>query len=59
MAPGMDRGAAMAGQELAKLLEINMSCAPAFIQDAGVTASREGEPIVQENRARYAADANW
>jgi len=33
--------------ELAKLIEFNTSCAPGFIQQAAVTALRDGEPVVR------------
>lgn len=33
--------------ELAKLVEYNTSCAPAFVQQAGIAALREGEPAVR------------
>jgi aspartate aminotransferase len=36
--------------DLGKLLEFNTSCAPDFVQAAGVTALREGEAIVAEFR---------
>lgn len=33
--------------ELAKLVEYNTSCAPAFVQQAGIAALRDGEPVVR------------
>jgi aspartate/methionine/tyrosine aminotransferase len=41
--------------ELGKLIEYNTSCAPAFVQRAGVVALTEGEPTVQHLRARLRA----
>lgn len=43
------------GSHLAKLLEINMSCAPPFVQEAGIVALQQGEEIVRANRDQYAA----
>lgn len=34
--------------DLAKLVEFNTSCAPGFVQQAAVVATRQGEPIVRE-----------
>ncbi|WP_025598517.1 pyridoxal phosphate-dependent aminotransferase [Burkholderia sp. WSM2230] len=34
--------------DLGKLVEYNTSCAPAFVQQAGIAAVREGEPFTQE-----------
>ncbi|MBI1396428.1 MAG: aminotransferase class I/II-fold pyridoxal phosphate-dependent enzyme [Betaproteobacteria bacterium] len=39
--------------ELAKLIEYNTSCAPGFIQRAGITAIREGEGVIARTRARF------
>lgn len=33
--------------DLGKLIEYNTSCAPAFVQQAGLAALRDGEPVVQ------------
>lgn len=41
--------------DLAKLIEYNTSCAPAFVQRAGVVAVREGEPVIARTRARFRA----
>ena len=39
--------------DLAKLIEYNTSCAPVFVQRAGVAAVREGEPVVAHSRERF------
>jgi aspartate/methionine/tyrosine aminotransferase len=39
--------------DLAKLLEYNTSCAPVFVQRAGVVAVRDGEAVVARTLARY------
>jgi aspartate/methionine/tyrosine aminotransferase len=41
--------------DLAKLIEYNTSCAPAFVQRAGVVAITDGEPTVQRTLARFRA----
>ncbi len=41
--------------DLGKLIEYNTSCAPVFVQRAGVTAISEGEPTVQHTLARFRA----
>jgi aspartate/methionine/tyrosine aminotransferase len=38
--------------DLAKLIEFNTSCAPPFVQRAGIAALSEGEPFVHEQLAR-------
>jgi aspartate/methionine/tyrosine aminotransferase len=38
--------------DLGKLIEYNTSCSPAFVQHAGVTAIRDGEPTVTRTRTR-------
>lgn len=40
---------------LATLIEYNTSCAPGFIQRAGVVAIRDGEPVVARTVARFRA----
>jgi aspartate/methionine/tyrosine aminotransferase len=35
-----------------KMVEFNTSCAPGFVQDAGITAIRDGEPLVRDTVAR-------
>ena len=39
-------------EALAKLIEYNTSCAPSFVQQAGIVALEQGETITQEFRAR-------
>ena len=39
--------------EIAKLIEFNTSCVPGFIQQAGLTAITQGEPIIQRTVERY------
>ena len=39
--------------DLAKLIEFNTSCAPVFVQRAGVAALKEGEPVVQRTLERF------
>jgi aspartate/methionine/tyrosine aminotransferase len=41
--------------DLGKLIEYNTSCAPAFVQRAGVVAITDGEPTVQHTLARFRA----
>ena len=41
--------------ELGKLIEYNTSCAPAFVQRAGVVAITQGEPTVLRTLARFRA----
>jgi aspartate/methionine/tyrosine aminotransferase len=41
--------------DLGKLIEYNTSCAPAFVQRAGVIAITEGEPTVQHTLGRLRA----
>jgi aspartate/methionine/tyrosine aminotransferase len=38
--------------QFGKVIEFNTSCAPAFVQLAGLTAIRDGEPLVAETVAR-------
>lgn len=38
--------------DLGKLIEYNTSCAPAFVQEAGVVAVRDGEPFTRDLVAR-------
>ena len=42
-------------QGLGKLIEYNTSCAPVFIQRAGVVAIEQGEKIIAHTQARYTA----
>uniref|UniRef100_UPI00374D3461 pyridoxal phosphate-dependent aminotransferase n=1 Tax=Undibacterium sp. TaxID=1914977 RepID=UPI00374D3461 len=39
--------------DLGKLIEYNTSCAPGFIQRAGITAIERGDEIIQHTLARY------
>ena len=39
--------------DLGKLIEYNTSCAPVFVQRAGVVALREGEPVIARTLARF------
>ncbi len=39
--------------DLGKLIEYNTSCAPVFVQRAGVAALKEGEPVVARTVARF------
>jgi aspartate/methionine/tyrosine aminotransferase len=39
--------------DLGKLIEYNTSCAPVFVQRAGVAALRDGEPVIAHTLARF------
>jgi len=39
--------------DLGKLLEYNTSCAPVFVQRAGIAALTQGEPLIQRTRERF------
>ncbi len=39
--------------DLGKLIEYNTSCAPVFVQRAGIAALREGEPVIRRTLARF------
>jgi len=39
--------------DLGKLIEYNTSCAPVFVQRAGIVAIREGEPIIARSLHRF------
>lgn len=41
--------------EMGKLIEYNTSCAPGFVQRAGITAIEEGDALIEETRERYRA----
>jgi aspartate/methionine/tyrosine aminotransferase len=41
--------------DLAKLIEYNTSCAPVFVQRAGLAAVRDGEPVIAKSRERFKA----
>ena len=40
-------------EDLGKLIEYNTSCAPVFVQRAGVAALKEGEPVVARTLVRF------
>lgn len=46
-------------QDLPKLIEYNTSCAPGFVQRAGITAIRHGEPVVERTTARLRAARDY
>ena len=39
--------------DLAKLIEFNTSCAPVFVQRAGIAALKEGEPVIARTVERF------
>ena len=39
--------------DLGKLIEYNTSCAPVFVQRAGVAALKDGEPVISHTRERF------
>jgi aspartate/methionine/tyrosine aminotransferase len=39
--------------DLAKLIEYNTSCAPVFVQRAGIAAVQDGEPVIARSRERF------
>jgi aspartate/methionine/tyrosine aminotransferase len=39
--------------DLGKLIEYNTSCAPVFVQRAGVAALKEGEPVIARTLQRF------
>ena len=41
--------------QVGKVIEFNTSCAPPFVQQAGIVAVRDGEPLVAETVARLRA----
>jgi aspartate/methionine/tyrosine aminotransferase len=41
--------------DLAKLIEYNTSCAPVFVQRAGLAAVRDGEAVIAKSRERFKA----
>ena len=45
--------------DLGKLIEYNTSCAPVFVQRAGVVALKEGEPIIARSLSRYLRASNF
>ena len=40
-------------EDLGKLIEFNTSCAPGFIQKAGITALEQGEDVLRHTLSRY------
>ncbi len=40
-------------EDLGKLIEYNTSCAPVFVQRAGVVALKEGEPVIARTVTRF------
>jgi aspartate/methionine/tyrosine aminotransferase len=50
---GWMRGPAPLIAEMPKLIEYNTSCAPVFVQRAGLAAVRDGEPVIAHTLARY------
>ena len=45
--------------DLGKLIEYNTSCAPGFVQRAGVVAIEQGEPVIAATVARYRASRDF
>jgi aspartate/methionine/tyrosine aminotransferase len=45
--------------DLGKLIEYNTSCAPGFVQKAGIVALERGEEIVAHSIARYTEARNY
>ncbi|MBT9431182.1 pyridoxal phosphate-dependent aminotransferase [Candidatus Sodalis endolongispinus] len=45
--------------ELGKLIEYNSSCAPGFVQKAGLVAVNQGEAVRQETVARFQASRDY
>ncbi|MEA3195039.1 MAG: hypothetical protein QOD26_3372 [Betaproteobacteria bacterium] len=45
--------------DLGKLIEYNTSCAPVFVQRAGIVALKEGEPIIARSLSRYRKARNF
>jgi aspartate/methionine/tyrosine aminotransferase len=41
--------------QIGKVIEFNTSCAPTFVQQAGIVAVRDGEPLVAQTLARLRA----
>jgi aspartate/methionine/tyrosine aminotransferase len=39
--------------DLGKLIEYNTSCAPVFVQRAGIAAVKDGEPVIARTAARF------
>jgi aspartate/methionine/tyrosine aminotransferase len=45
--------------DLGKLIEYNTSCAPGFVQRAGMVAIAQGEPVIEATVARYRASRDF
>jgi aspartate/methionine/tyrosine aminotransferase len=45
--------------DLGKLIEYNTSCAPGFVQRAGMIAIEQGEPVIAATVARYRASRDF
>ncbi len=45
--------------DLGTLLEYNTSCAPSFVQAAGVVAVKRGEPVIERTLAQGAEFSHW
>ena len=45
--------------DLGTLIEYNTSCAPTFIQQAGLAAVRDGEPVIARSLARFRAARDY
>ncbi len=45
--------------DLGKLVEYNTSCAPVFVQRAGLAALAEGEAVIRRTLARFRAARDW
>jgi aspartate/methionine/tyrosine aminotransferase len=45
--------------DLGKLIEYNTSCAPGFVQRAGILAIEQGEPVIAATVARYRASRDF
>ena len=45
--------------DLGKLIEYNTSCAPGFVQRAGIMAIAQGEPVIAATVARYRASRDF
>jgi aspartate/methionine/tyrosine aminotransferase len=45
--------------DLGKLIEYNTSCAPVFVQRAGIVAVRDGEPVIRHTLERFRAARDY
>lgn len=45
--------------DLGKLIEYNTSCAPVFVQRAGIVAVEEGEPVIRHTLERFRAARDY